>query len=637
MTTSMPYFLLFSIVDSVPLCLPASTTYSDRSSFPHPLHEEYSGFGYYWLSALAGMDITSGESINTDIDNTGFSSFNELHHYADSVYTAYFWSHPLDDITPWSSLMPYPSITSSPLNLKDSLSVTHVPPYANLMIKRSSDSTGALKWDSPDIWVRNQNDGVLNQESEHISLTNGQPVYVYLRVRCADVANLNDYGRYVNLFAIPSNEDVYNWSMLHDNPGALVGYTAVGEIAADTSAIYTFVWDWDQTPDPDSPEEELVDWQQQYAESGNMLPLQFVAFLGDQSDSWMLNQQQQIHDLNFVLPDNKYTYQKKVAIRPMSGKSFVVSNPPMPPSVRKGSEFTFPLETAGAGRYSIEILPDQAASSGTVLSNSFRTFLTLSTPLMSGMDSGSSVTAATQVSGATGKYRINNATAAFSGLNLQGHTAYTLTLACDVLSTASFANDVDWHYHIVLRDSTGAIVDGQSVRVYQEGSGNSGGGIMGAPRVQSVKGLSDNYQLTETAISDPAQYEWYDTAMDKVGEGKSVTVNRQQTGDVCVLKVTMADDGHEEYAVAQLDGAPGIQSVSPVPFDGTLTITLTAPAETGMALRVVAVSGTVTPIEVAIPVGASEVMLTTASLPSGQYVVGLTHNGEIVQSVNVVK
>ncbi len=619
----------------------ASNNYALNSSRPHPLHEEYSAFGYYWISALAGKDLATGNTINTDGDGDGFSSFSELYHYADSAYSDYFWNNPIEGIAPWSIIMPYPSITSSPVQLKDSLSVTHMPPYSYLSIKRASDTEGMLKWDSPDIWVRNQNDGLTNQTSEHIKLSSGNPIYVYVRIRCSDVPNIESYDRFIDLIAVPSGiEYTYqprNYETLYEE----IGFQTIGDIAADSSAIYTFVWNWDQIPDPDEvtdPDEIVViDWQALYEASGNMLPVQFVAYLGDLTDSEMLYYNLSLNpDTSFTLPVNKHTIQKKVAIRPLNGKSFVVSNPPMMPKVHKGSEFTFQLKTADAGRYSIEVLPDQAASSGTVLSNSFRTFLTLSAPLTAAMDSVSTVTAVTAINGTAGKYRLNNASAAFSGLNLQGNSNYELTLSSDVLSITTFSSDVDWRYHIVLRDSSGTIIDGQAVRVYQEGEG-IGGGIMGAPHVQSVKGQQDSYVLTETAVSEPARYEWYDVEMEKIDDGKTVTVNRQQVGDACILKVTMSADGREEYAVAQLDGVVGIQRVSPVPFDGTLTVTLTAGADSGMSLRVIAVSGTTTPIEVAIPEGQNEVAIPTASLPDGQYAVCLMHNGGIVQSVNVVK
>lgn len=146
-----------------------------------------------------------------------------------------------------------------------------------------------------------------------------------------------------------------------------------------------------------------------------------------------------------------------------------------------------------------------------------------------------------------------------------------------------------------------------------------------------------NYSLMETNVNEPARYEWMDGGFEKFGEGKSIVASKNEIGDYAVLKVTLTSDGREQYAVAALDGVPAIASVTPVPFDSQISVNLTAGAVAGMSVRIVSVLGTTQPIEQVITSGNNNVVVNTASLPAGQYVVTLLHNNEVVNSVNIIK
>lgn len=60
-------------------------------------------------------------------------------------------------------------------------------------------------------------------------------------------------------------------------------------------------------------------------------------------------------------------------------------------------------------------------------------------------------------------------------------------------------------------------------------------------------------------------------------------------------------------------------------------------SEAGMSVRIVPVINAVSPIEQGIAEGSSSVTVGTASLPAGQYVLCLLHEGNVVQSVNIIK
>ena len=611
-----------------------------QSEYPHCYHPGYSSYSYYWLSALAGADLATGQVIATDLNSDGIESFSELCEASDTIYRWHTRAICNMDPRPCPTPPGYPGIHSTPAALQDSVSFTRLPRCAALATRRCPGDSTDMKWDSPDIWVRNQDDGLAHTESEPVRLTGGQPVYVYVRVH-----NLGDTvaapgKRSLRLYVSPSGERLDRHMMCLPFPSHLIACTPTGAIACGDSATYVYEWAWDEAPgEPDDPLEYGAsadyDWEALYERSGYTLPVRLTALLATGEDEGLLN------DGELSYPDvagHKFTFQQKVAIRPKDGKSKVVYNVPFAPEVYKYCQFDIPLAVRQPGRHSISIVPDQAHSTGTVLSNTFRTFFDLSSDLQSAIDSTSTLTAVTAVGGTQGRYRLQNANASFNNLNLVKSGSYTVTLTCDINAYATLLNGADWRYHVVLRDSAGAIVGGQAVRVLEE-AGHPGGGIMSG----TVPGISTSPEnggrclLTETNVTEPARYEWYSAEMNKVDEGKAVSVSRDDTGDWCVLKVTFAGSGREEYAVAPLSALPGIERVSPVPFDGTMTVRLTGPAEAGMGVRIVSVARASTPMEAALPPGAVELDLSTAALPAGQYVVCLTHNGGVVQSVNAIK
>lgn len=69
----------------------------------------------------------------------------------------------------------------------------------------------------------------------------------------------------------------------------------------------------------------------------------------------------------------------------------------------------------------------------------------------------------------------------------------------------------------------------------------------------------------------------------------------------------------------------------------TNPVLLTDNALAGMSVRIVPVINAVSPIEQGIAEGSSSVTVGTASLPAGQYVLCLMHEGNVVQSVNIIK
>lgn len=97
---------------------------------------------------------------------------------------------------------------------------------------------------SPDIWVRNNPDGMTNFEHQNPEYTQGQPVHVYVRVRnksCVastgtEVLNLY-WSKAANTFSWPQN-----WDGANPNTGNIIGSVTLPVIQPGKDTIIHFSW-----------------------------------------------------------------------------------------------------------------------------------------------------------------------------------------------------------------------------------------------------------------------------------------------------------------------------------------------------------------------------------------------------------
>lgn len=102
-------------------------------------------------------------------------------------------------------------------------------------------------WDfdeSPDIWVRNQNDGLVNQIHQEPEYNSSSPTYVYVRVRNKSCASSIGNEK-VNLHwtkASSSNSWPQNWDGSSPTIGNIIGSQTIGVLAPGEDTILVFQW-----------------------------------------------------------------------------------------------------------------------------------------------------------------------------------------------------------------------------------------------------------------------------------------------------------------------------------------------------------------------------------------------------------
>ena len=109
--------------------------------------------------------------------------------------------------------------------------------------------SGGYHWqasrdESPDIWVRNQADGFVNQEHQSPEYQNGQPVYIYVKVSnksCVDASGGEDLNLYWSKASSWSSW-LQNWDGSQPTVGDNIGAFNLGNLPAGKDTILEFTW-----------------------------------------------------------------------------------------------------------------------------------------------------------------------------------------------------------------------------------------------------------------------------------------------------------------------------------------------------------------------------------------------------------
>jgi subtilisin family serine protease len=97
---------------------------------------------------------------------------------------------------------------------------------------------------SPDIWVRNQDDGIVNRVHQEPEYTSGSPVFVYVRVRnksCAAPIGTETVNLYWSKASSMTSWPA-NWDGTYPAIGNLVGSKIIGNLRPGTDTILKFEW-----------------------------------------------------------------------------------------------------------------------------------------------------------------------------------------------------------------------------------------------------------------------------------------------------------------------------------------------------------------------------------------------------------
>lgn len=556
----------------------------------------------HWVEAheqvIVDDDTHSVELINTDLNNDGIISLDEVISYISNCNLE-------------------PAVLYHPDSVVLNSSFNKFPLYTDLYIRDNNEDTGiepnmtisnGITWNSPDIWIRNQDDGETNQFDDCLSIRNGNTTkYIYVRIH-------NKGGRpYTagnkNVKISWGGIDLMQYPIEYCEAYEATTIPLDMDIEADSSVIVKC---------PIYLSEDLVS---QLQANGGIASIGVTALVSDRQWYWG----ESPDPVGNVTDYNDLAFKKCLFLNPVKAMSIfdgtIVS--------QMYSEATIPFNI-NCEAASIEIIPDVCNTTNS-LPNNLTLSLSLSSELYNQwVQNGSQSSGFSAVS--KNKFRLSNTICTISEVFGTG----TLFLKSKVLSAMTPANDFVALYHIIAKDENGNIIDGASVNIKIEGdnthiTGPGDGGIV-VPGIGFGSNNNGQIQLSAKNVTKPSEYNWYDMDDNNIGNDETITILPEECENVYYLSVKDIESGNVGFAAIDLCEYNIITGVKA--FGDGISIQTLKPAILGTVVRVTSVQDCrITDYSMS----TGEQNAFVDNLSSGIYVISLIYNGEVMNSLQISK
>ena len=572
-----------------------------RGCYDKPFDE----FVYHWTTAVNERDVY-GNSVTTDTDDNGQVTMSEAFSYAQSndVYSS-----------------ETPQISSYPI--KNNLALNDVPFTYILMLRDNLDDVGeepntttTSTYLSPDIWIRNQDDGLTNQETERIYVTDfTNPVFhAYYRIKNIGekdyVYSIQNKQRIHSFWAEASTGFLIDTWLGNDNDGSI--------------------------------------------DQGNILYVENITETIPAGESRIVHRTygvpQGILDRLLLYPNDQFHICYLTCIDPsgnniinLPGRSY---NPNLVDilgyrNIAQINAFFASPEEASTGlslimrnvydddhEYTLEVLPAREYPT-----NIAKTEITLrlSEPLYESWKSNGSFSKSMfSFSSSPQTLYCREFGSKIENITLRKGQSGRFLCSCNIVANEDVHEETTYAYDIIMRDKkSGAIIDGERFVIRQK------------PRkaiLPEIEVISTDmgYVLKAGNVYEEAVYSWYDGEGNKVGEGQEIRVTPTKRNCQYRLQVKAKSDSSVNYANISLEPTLSIRNVSPNPFLSQTTITLNAPATENTVVKLTSATGTDFSTSYPIQKGEKEITINTSHLDKGVYVLTLLNNGIVIDFQQVI-
>lgn len=567
----------------------------------------YDEFVFQWTKAM-NIKPKLGEVVFPDINANEKISMAEAFNYAKTNDRRIDMENPM-----------YSSMNES---FGEELGFDSIPRLYSLFMRDNIEdngikpSTGYVCWDTPDVWVRNQDDGFENQTSEAIKVdSNIKNVYVYMRV---NNRGLSEYTNKDTLFLTSFWAD----AALSISPKVWLGMTT----GNDGTTVGDRIQSFRLSPNIQTGKSAIV-------EMGWSLPVDII----EKAKSGYSH-----HCLLVYLSKtrtNDYDATKRLldVLKDVKKSNKIVQkNLSVVYSSNKGTN-NIPLDVRNVAStdrpYTIEIMNDPYTDKK--LLEEAELSVTLSNSLYNLWKEGGMVAEnVTSYSSNPNKLYLRGDDSKICNLGLAKDQVDDIQVECNFLASKWLSIYPDtFKIHLVQRDAvTGEIVGGEAFEVIRlprliEGELK--------PRIDEEFTGYGLKTLSAQNINEEVTYEWIDENNTSLGTGKTLNVPAGTSGEI-KLRVQAVSDGAVSYATVNIAKSQKILEVSPLPFSSSVLVKLSYQSTGQTVLRLTSVSGGVS-MDYPVTEGESEVSIFTSQLQNGIYTLSLIENGKVIDSKNITK
>lgn len=568
-----------------------TTATSPRESALYNGAYPYTRFTYDWASAMLGKYPHAG-SIRTDVNGDGRVSIKEAYTYA-----AQFCAQSM------------PSYSSNPESVGEDLAFNHVAPAVDLYIKDNYADIGVEPnlttinfWNSPSIWLRDNNDFGTEHQRPVLSNDNlADVIYVKIHNRGkAPYLNTKSQGfKYVHVYWSKAATCITQagWKGYEeDDDGNITGDHIKGQkidtvIAAGDSLIVFFNWALPSDKIFKSSQEQFC----------------FLARILDQSRDGGIGEYSEVY---FEPRDKKTHAQRNLAI--------------------------YTSEDAAAGgipifiRNHIDRISDvslemvAARHIDTSLFEEANIEFKLSPLVLRAWQNGGFKCKNVRRLQSADEVRVMNQDNKIDAIKMGANAFDKVTLK---INFNNLPSQEEYMYDLIQRDSDGKIVGGETFVIKAPQPAANALNISEAP--------ADNGRRELVADMDGfATVRWKNSRGEDVGE--EAALNVLATPDNNTFKaIAMTADGKIAVSDYTIETVQGIEAVSAVGDNVTVQLSDAAPA--GASITIGAASGLGEKISAEVPAGAKELSISAQGLVNGINAVTLSVDDEKIDSKKFVK
>lgn len=537
-----------------------------------------------WINAMTGYNVMTGTPVNADYNNDGIISMAEAAAYADPTGLNI-------------------NCNSNQSTLASVLSLNHYPSSPRLSIRNRDEQAlnipGYVTWASPDIWVRNQDDGLLHQESEHIT-ANGATKYVYVRVHNNSNKDYDGFGQRLYLYGI-NHLPLLNLSRINSTEIDVIdSLTMEQPIPAGGSHIYKF----ETTGVYNLP---LF---------GGVVTKELIAATGYVSP----NYEKCGYSRNLEEPSTAIN--KRFAIEPAKGTLTWAQGSSSRPfySVFQCNGVKLPILIPNC--QSLEIVNTNREKRDRNAFNIALEFEYSPYDFMqyTGLNLSESEPNMLILSSDSATIFCEDSLPLF-------YDGDMVTLWCFDRGMES-SSDKEYEFSIIARDEMGTIVGATSYSLKLNGSDFHGGGII----IRPTSDGQNNILLSALNTDSEAVINWYGEQNEHVGNGKTLCINKDDVQDYYTLQSRDLEKGLIQVRTIDTENINLIENIS---IEGTsLSLKLWKPASSNTTISVSSLDGNYM-IRNNTTLDEDVVTMQCTNAPSGIYTVGLWVNDILVESKQI--
>lgn len=486
----------------------------------------------------------------------------------------------------------------------------------DLMVKDNLEDTGEepnnieVTWESPDIWVRNSNDGIVNQFHENPLYEPNNPNFVYVKVKnigCSLSSGLDKITLYWSK-ASSSMSFPEDWNGYFPNGGPLrgnqIGTILIPPLGAGEETIIEF--EWNNIPDP-------LDYSD--IDLGEGFDEWHFCLLASISD--LQNPTETTNNTYLLVKNNNNVAQKNVYIvdlQPRIGGTFLVGNP-----------------INDTRNFNLNFLADNEET-GKLIFQEAEVSITLNDVLLNAWKQGG------EQAGNIRKIKdnvflITGDNASLNNLVLEKDDIGLLNVQFNFL-TKEITEKQKYIYRAIQRyASDNQVTGGETFEIIKD------------PRALfyadagDTKFVDKNEVVTLNAelINEPAIYNWYDSEGNLIYEGADFNMS-VEVGKKYKLEVITLLDGYKDYSEVEVKFNPNeITSAYPNPTSGIINIEYKINEGESAYLAVSGIYGTNASDNYVLDINQNNVSLNIADYQTGIYLVALIVNGEIADTKTIIK